>query len=390
VDSSQPLAPVTAAGSTPVDNATPPQPINPTQGPPQNAAGGQAAAVVDDEPKEMTSFNDYDAEKQAFLDAAPPPSPSTIPGASAADLAAQGLTPDGAPPAAPTTPQPSQPVPVTAVPPLPEDDLEPEQGKLPRFNNVRAVDNIDVQALAAYKAAQKSNTLGGKSMVQFMAEFAGPKGTQNAPPAAASQQLVDITQEPTTVAELDAHLQALMDRRYELMDQFEWTKAREIELQENALRSKREGIRDSEASSQIAVQTAVEQADTKALATVAEWFPQAINPADPLVAKCNEIVAAWEASDDPLLSKPNRYLLAYTEAAEALGIKPVSSQPGTQTPPPVQIPSTTAPAHRPPTSAILASGQARDIPRAPVSDSLDDYEKEKAALLSGSFARKAA
>jgi len=146
-------------------------------------------------------------------------------------------------------------VPVTAVPPLPEDDLEPEQGKLPRFNNVRAVDNIDVQALAAYKAAQKSNTLGGKSMVQFMAEFAGPKGqpSESVTKPADAGQPVDTTQEPTTVAEVDAHLQALMDRRYELMDQFEWTKAREIELQENALRSKREGIRDSEASSQIAV-----------------------------------------------------------------------------------------------------------------------------------------
>ncbi len=348
---------------------------------------------MDDEPKEMTSYEDYDAEKQAFLDAAPPPSPSTIPGASAADLAAQGLTSDGAPPAsAPTPPQPSQPVPVTAVPPLPEDDLEPEQGKLPRFNNVRAVDSVDVQALAAYKAAQKTGTLGGKSMVQFMAEFAGPKGqpSESVTKPADAGQPVDTTQEPTTVAEVDAHLQALREKRYQLLEGFDFAEAAKIEQQEDALRSKREGIRDSEASSQLAVQTAVEQADTKALATVAEWFPQATNPADPLVAKCNEIVAEWEASDDPLLSKPNRYLLAYTEAAEALGIKPVSSQPGTQTPPPVQIPSTTAPAHRPPTSAILASGGARDIPRAPVSDSLDDYEKEKAALLSGSFARKAA
>jgi len=394
-DSSQPLAPVTAAGSTPVDNATPPQPINPTQGPPQDAAGGQAVAVVDDEPKEMTSYEDYDAEKQAFLDAAPP-SPSTIPGASAADLAAQGLTPEGAPPApAPTPPQPSQPVPVTAVPPLPEDDLEPGQGKLPRFNNVRAVDNIDVQALAAYKAAQKSNTLGGKSMVQFMAEFAGPKSPQaapvNAPPADATQpQPVDTTKEPATVAEVDAHLQALREERYRLLEGFDFAAAAKIEQQEDALRSKRDAIRESEANSQIAVQTAVEQADTAALARVVALFPQSANPSDPLVAKCNEIVERWEAEGNALLDQPNRYLYAYTEAAAELGISPAAAR-APQTPPsPVQIPSTTAPAHRPPTSAILASGGARDIPRAPVSDSLDDYEKEKAALLSGSFARKAA
>lgn len=395
-DSSQPLAPVTAAGSTPVDNATPPQPVNPPQGPPQNVDGGQAVAVVDDEPREIPIFDDYDAEKQAFLDAAPPPSPSTIPGASAADLAAQGLMPDGAPPAsAPPPPPPSQPVPVTAVPPVPEDDLEPGQGKLPRFNNVRAVDNIDVQALAAYKAAQKSNTLGGKSMVQFMAEFAGPRGQPSEPvtspsAAPAQSQPVDTTKEPTTVAEVDAHLQALRDERYRLLEGFDFAAAAKIEQQEDALRSKREGIRDSEASSHMAAQTEAQKADTKALATVAEWFPQATNPADPLVAKCNEIVAEWEASGDPMLTKPNRYLLAYTEAAEALGIKPVSSQPALQSPPPVQIPSTTAPAHRPPTSAILASGQARDIPRAPVSDSYDDYEKEKAALLGSGFARRAA
>ncbi len=275
---------------------------------------------------------------------------------------------------------------------MPEDDLEPGQGKLPRFNNVRAVDNIDVQALAAYKAAQKSNTLGGKSMVQFMAEFAEPKGQPSEPvttPATAAAQ-VDTTKEPTTVAEVDAHLQALRQERYRLLESFDFAEAAKIEQQEDALRSRRDGIRESDAVSQVAAQTEAQKADTKALATVAEWFPQATNPADPLVAKCNEIVAEWEASGDPMLSKSNRYLMAYTEAAQALGIKPVSSQPVTQSPPPVQISSTTAPAHRPPTSAILASGGARDIPRAPVSDSLDDYEKEKAALLSGSFARKAA
>jgi hypothetical protein len=392
------MAPVTAAGSTPVDNATNQQPVNSTQGSPQRVDGGQAVAVVDDEPKEMTSDDDgYEAEKLAFLSAAPPPSPSTIPGASAADLAAQGLTPDGAPPAsAPNPPQPSQPVPVvTAVPPVPEDDLEPGQGKLPRFNNVRAVDNIDVQALAAYKAAQKSNTLGGKSMVQFMAEFAGPKGKTSEPvttPADAGQASpppVDTTKEPTTVAEVDAQLQALRQERYRLLEGFDFAEAAKIEQQEDALRSRRDAIRESEAVSQVAAQTAAEQADTAALARVASLFPQSANPADPLVAKCNEIVERWEAEGNALLSQPNRYLYAYTEAAAELGISPAAAS-APQSPPPVQIPSTTAPAHRPPTSAILASGQARDIPRAPVSDSLDDYEKEKAALLSGSFARRAA
>lgn len=373
-DSSQAMAPVTATGSTPVDNATHPQPVNPTQGPPQDAAGGQAAAVVDDEPKEMTSYDDYEAEKLAFLDAAPPPSPSTIPGASAADLAAQGLTQDGAPP---TTSQS-----------VPEDDLEPGQGKLPRFNNVRAVDNIDVMALAAYKAAQKTNTLGGKSMVQFMAEFAGPRGQPSEPvttPDAFAQ--VDTTREPTTVAELDARLQALREERYQLLEGFDFAAAAKIEQQEDALRGMRDGIRESEVSTQIAVQTAFEQADTTALTRVAALFPQSANPADPLVMKCHEIVERWEAEGNALLDQPNRYLYAYTEAAAELGISPSAARAPA---PPVQTSSTTAPAHRPPVSAILASGGARDIPRAPVSDSYDDYEKEKAALLSGSFARRAA
>lgn len=381
-DSSQPMAPVTATGSTPVDNATHPQPVNPTQGPPQDAAGGQAAAVVDDEPKEMTSYDDYEAEKLAFLDAASPPSPSTIPGASAADLAAQGLTQDGAPPTN------SQPVPATADLPVPEDDLEPGQGKLPRFNNVRAVDNIDVMALAAYKAAQKTNTLGGKSMVQFMAEFAGPRGQPSEPvttPDAFAQ--VDTTREPTTVAELDARLQALRAERYQLLEGFDFAAAAKIEQQEDALRGMRDGIRESEVSTQIAVQTAFEQADTTALTRVAALFPQSANPADPLVMKCNEIVERWEAEGNALLDQPNRYLYAYTEAAAELGISPSAARAPA---PPVQTSSTTAPAHRPPVSAILASGGARDIPRAPVSDSYDDYEKEKAALLSGSFARRAA
>lgn len=387
-DSSQPQAPVTATGSTPVDNATHQQPKS-TQGPPQDADGGQADAVVDDEPREITSYGDYEAEKLSFLEAAPVSTTSTIPGASAADLAAQGLPPNGAP-LNPQT-QPSQPVPATAVPPVPEDDLEPGQGKLPRFNNVRAVDNIDVQALAAYKAAQKSNTLGGKSMVQFMAEFAGPKVQSSEPvipPATSTQpQPVDTTREPTTVAEVDAHLQALRQERYRLLEGFDFAEAAKIEQQEDALRSRRDAIRESEAVSHIAAQTAAEQADATALARVVSLFPQSANPADPLVTKCNEIVARWEAEGNALLDQPNRYLYAYTEAAAELGISPAARAPQSS---PVQIPSTTAPAHRPPTSAILASGGARDIPRAPVSDSYDDYEREKAALLSGSFARRAA
>jgi hypothetical protein len=364
------MAPVTAAGSTPVDNATHPQPVNPTQGPPQSAGGGQAVAVVDDEPKEMTSYDDYEAEKLAFLDAASPPSPDTIPGASAADLAAQGLPP--------TT---SQPVPATADLPVPEDDLEPGHGKLPRFNNVRAVDNIDVMALAAYKAAQKTGTLGGKSMVQFMSEFATPRQTSEPDTAPTA----DTTREPATVAEVDARLQALREERYRLLEGFDFAAAAKVEQQEDALRGMRDGIRESEASTQIAVQTAVEQADTAALTRVAALFPQSANPADPLVMKCHEIVERWESEGNALLDQPNRYLYAYTEAAAELGIAPSAARVA----PPVQT-STTAPAHRPPVSAILASGGARDIPRAPVSDSYDDYEKEKAALLSGSFARKAA
>lgn len=390
------MAPVTAAGSTPVDNATHQQPVNPTQGPSQNVDGGQAGAVVDDEPKEMTSDDDgYEAEKLAYLNAAPVPSSSTIPGASAADLAAQGLTPDGVPPAAaPTPPPPSQPVPVTAVPPVPEDDLEPGQGKLPRFNNVRAVDNIDVQALAAYKAAQKSNTLGGKSMVQFMAEFAGPKGKPAEPvttpvDAPSQSQPVDTTREPTTVAEVDAAIDRLITEYHTLGDSFEWGKMEQVLREQKRMERLRETLAVTQLESQHAAQTAAEQADTAALARVASLFPQSANPADPLVAKCNEIVERWEAEGNALLSQPNRYLYAYVEAAAELGIAPAAAS-APQSPPPVQIPSTTAPAHRPPTSAILASGQARDIPRAPVSDSLDDYEKEKAELLRGSFARRAA
>jgi hypothetical protein len=274
-------------------------------------------------------------------------------------------------------------VPATADLQVPEDDLEPGQGKLPRFNNVRAVDNIDVMALAAYKAAQKTNTLGGKSMVQFMSEFATPRAQPSEPDTAPT---ADTTREPTTVAELDARLQALRAERYQLLEGFDFAAAAKIEQQEDALRGMRDGIRESEASTQVAVQTAVEQADTTALTRVAALFPQSANPADPLVMKCHEIVERWEAEGNALLDQPNRYLYAYTEAAAELGIAPSAARVA----PPVQTSSTTAPAHRPPVSAILASGGARDIPRAPVSDSYDDYEKEKAALLSGSFARKAA
>lgn len=402
VDSAQvQQQPVTAAGSTPVDNATNP-PVN-TQGPPQTVVGGQTAAGVDDEPM-MMGDAEYEAEKAAFLAATPPgPQKSALEQmASPADLAAQGLpvpgVTDTAPPVASTPPAPTtQSGPVTAVPPVPEDDLAPQDGKLPRFNNVRATDAVDVQALAAFKAAQKSGTLGGKSMVQFMADFAQkaalgtPAGeATSTPPANVSTPPTSSTTtapQPGTVAAVDAERQRLREERYKALELFDFAKAAEIERQEDTLRAQREDLRVAEVQQAQQREQSMASADEQALAKAAALFPQAVDGNGALAQKMSEIYAGWEAGGDPRTALGNRYLYAYMEAAEALGItpqasgaapvsQPVSSQTSVQ-----PTTSTPAPVHRPPTAALLASGGARDIPRAPVSEKLDDYEAEKAAFL---------
>lgn len=383
--------PVTAAGSTPADNATPPQQT--TQGPPQDAGGGQTVAVVDDEPKGEDA---YDKELSEFLSSSSDePKTSVLEGlASPADLAAQGLPPkteaQAAPTTTPSTTETTQPVPSTAVPPVPEDDLEPGTGKQPRFNNVRAVDPVDVQALAAYKAAQKSGTLGGKNMVQFMADFAAKAGSPGAPqtqqtatePTTAPAGEADLNREPSTVAEAEALIDQLITERYRKNDAFEWDEAAALERRQKKVESMLQGLRDNEKQEHSERQTAVQAADQNALNKVATMYPQAVNPADPLVAKFSEIVAGWEESGDPRLNMENRYLYAYMEAAEALQIQPNMTAPAAPAPQPsVQPSSPTPPVNRPPTSAILASGGARDIPRAPVSSNPEDYDTELSAFL---------
>jgi hypothetical protein len=394
VDSSQVVPqPVTATDSTSVDNATNPQQANP-QGPPQTVVGGQTAAGVDDEPIMVDA--DYEAEKAAFLAATPPgPVKSALESmASPADLAAQGIVIPGVTDPAPasTSPAPpaAQPVPVTATPPVPEDDLTPADGKKPRFNNVRAKSDVDVQALAAYKAAERSGTLGGKDMVQFMADFATKASPAapvvETPPGVVSPPSSQSVPEIGTVAAVDAELQRLRDERYKALELFDFSKAAEIERQEDALRIQREDIRVSEVTQQQEMQQTMAEADSKALTKAAQMFQDATDAKSPLVAKMTEIYQSWEQAGDSRVHAENRYLYAYIEAAEALGIQPQAagapvSAPPANPSPSVQPSSTPAPVHRPPTAALLASGQSRDIPRAPVSDKLDDYDAEKAAFL---------
>lgn len=380
--------PVTAAGSTPVENATPPQ--QQTQGPPQSAEGGQTAAGVDE-----SEVNDYQRELDQFLSANPPDqSVSSLESmASPADLAAQGIVPkQEEPPATPPVGTPaSTPPPVVttaAVPPVPEDDLEPATGKQPRFNNVRAVDALDVRALSAYKAALKSDTLNGMTMVDFMADFKAkmkpaapaPTTTTEPPETGDADAAVDrdFSVTPQSVAELDAMILDIIRAKGKKNDAFEWEASTALEIRQKQLENMRAEMVEDERVGKQQQANAIAASDQKALTQVGMLFPQAMNPADPLVAKFSEIVDGWKESGDPRMKLPNRYLYAYMEAADAMGIQPSPAQSAPVTSAPT---STPAPVNRPPTSAILASGGARDIPRAPVSSNLDDYEAEVQAFL---------
>jgi hypothetical protein len=281
-------------------------------------------------------------------------------------------------------------VPVTATPFVPEDDLTPTDGKLPRFNNVRTKSPVDVQALAAYKAAERSGTLGGKDMVQFMANFANKASpaapVMETPPGVVYSPSPQSVPEIDTVVAVDAELQRLRDERYKALELFDFSKAAEIERQEDALRIQREDIRVSELTQQQQMQQTMAAADEAALNKAAAMFPAATDANSDLVAKMSDVYAAWEAAGDPRAKASNRYLYAYIEAAEALGIQPQAAGAPVSAPPAnpslsVQPSSSPAPVHRPPAAALLASGQSRDIPRAPVSDKLDDYDAEKAAFL---------
>lgn len=288
----------------------------------------------------------------------------------------QTVAPAPAPAPAPPTTQAPPPAATTEEEEFPS--APDASGRMPQIK-LRPVTPVDVQVMAEFKASQKAGNK--QSFVDFIqARFpaAAPAASTDTTIQTAETQTVDDggTQEPRSVAELDARLKQLKDSRYQMLEEFDFAEARAIEEQEEALRGTREALLHSETEQQSAAQQAWEAQETEYLTKVGNLFPQAKTATDPLVIKANEILQEWYAAGDARAQHPSRAMYCYVEAAAELGISPSPTGPATA---PLK-PSTTSPVHRAPITAIIASGNATQTqPREQVDTR--SYEEKKADYL---------
>lgn len=362
VDPSQAVSnPVTAA-VPPADNATPP---------PSNTADPQTQQVPgptgegEDELGKTKGFQDYDARKRAFLSAPTVQTPAPAPQAPPAEA------PPTAQPLNDEDEFPSAPVPGQKIPAI----------------KIRPVTPVDVQAMAAFKAAQRAGDT--RSFVEYVQAHYPATGQASASPAEGEPASGDANPAPAadatpqSVSDVDARLKQLKQDRYKAMEEFDFTKAAEIEEQEEALRASRETLLVQQQQTQSEAERVWQEKESAALQKAAAMFPQSVKAGDPLNAKASEIYESWRASNDPRASLPEGSFYAYVDAAAELGIQPAAA--GQR--PVSQTPSSPPPVNRPPASAIIAGGNATTTHFQPDNRS---YAERKADFLKGEFGRRVA
>lgn len=280
---------------------------------------------------------------------------------------------------APAAPNP----PPVATPPAPAPQATPDEdefpsaptadGRMPKIK-LQAVTPVDVQAMAEFKAHQRAG--GRQSFVEFInTRFpAAPAAAKEATTTDEATTIEATGQEPGTVAELDALLAQKKADRREALKLFDFDRVAEIEDEEDVLRSKRDGLLQSESQQKNAAQQAWDAQETEYLTKVGKMFPQAKTASDPLVVRANELLNEWYGSQDQRASHPSRVMLCYVEAASELGIAPSAAAA------PLKTPSPSSPVHRAPITAVIASGNANQTQTREQVDTRT-YEEKKAAFL---------
>ena len=278
-------------------------------------------------------------------------------------------------PAAPNPPPAEKPV--TAPQATDTEDefpAAPTDGRMPKIK-LQAVTPVDVQAMAEFKAHQRAG--GTQSFVDFInTRFpAAPVAAKDGVSGTDEVTTHEATgQEPATVAELDALLAQKKAARRAARQEFNFDLEAQIEDEEEALRSKRDGLRQSESQQKNAAQQAWEAQETEYLTKVGRMFPQSKHASDPLVVRANELLNEWYTAQDPRASHPSRSMLCYVEAAAEMGVTPSASAA------PLKQSSPSSPVHRAPITAVIASGNANQTQTREQVDTRT-YEQKKADYL---------
>lgn len=326
------------------DNATPP--INQETAEPQQVDAGKTGEGVDESGKK--TYADYQARRQAFL--SKPVATETV---------------------VESTPQAQQ-----TAQTIDEDEVPLIQdGVLPRNMRVKPATPVDVQAIATYQASKKAGDT--RSLVQFIQEQYPTTAPAVAVTETGEVQTQHPTDEPTTVAAVDAKLAALRQEKRDALEAFDHDRVIAIEEEQDALREQRGQMSAQQQEQQSAAQQQAQSETVGYLQEAAEMYPQTLNANDPLIPKAAEVMAGWRASGDPRGSMPAGNLYCYVEAAKQLGVKPSGGAPAQTSSP---KPSTPSPVHRAPITNIVASGNATSTQSRAQVDTRT-YAERKADLL---------
>ena len=246
---------------------------------------------------------------------------------------------------------------------------QPAETQLPKVP-IRPVNQEDMDVLQDFK--KNGNGMGLK---EFILSKTVPPAPDSLPAPAAGET---ATVQPTTfssVAEIDAEIQRLVDVEFQHMENFdpaEAKKAREAGIQLLRYRNQFE-VAELNADRVQATAAMVQWND--GLAQAQRLFPDAGLENSALELAAIQVRQQWIADNHPLANDPRSAVALYSEAALLVNqpaARPTAAPQQLSTPPPS--------IHRPP--SIIAGGDARSQPAArTVTITADNYVEMKAKLL---------
>ena len=386
----------TAAGATPADGATSPNP--PIHAPSADTQpGGTAGSTVEN----LNSSEDLDAFIGMIQDGSvklgedlseTPPVPTTVPAVPSPQPSPTG---EGAKPATPET------APATPAAALDPDDGLPAPGELPR--NIKLQTKGDKLRFETLKIVKDHDTAGrtisfsaaetlAKQVLGFT-EPTAPGTTEAAPPSPTGEAAATPSSDlPATIAATNDRIKALNKEKAAKAAAFDFEGAADIENQITDLTEHREGLRHTEQQSQAAERTYAATWNDAANAAANQFKDHgAGDPDSALSIIAANVQSTWINANDPRLNDPATAPgLIYAEALQKLGRPTAPAAAAAPAPVVVQPVSPVQPASRSltPAQALLSSSPAAGLPQQRSGPSLDRFTNAHdfdAALANGEF-----
>jgi hypothetical protein len=329
VDISLPSTVAPVIDVAPVNNSSPTQTPSPEATASETTSVTQAVEKVD--VGGVDNNADYAAAKAAYLRGDPPANAPAAPGTQA------------------TPAQPAE----TQLPKVP----------------IRPVNQEDMDVLQDFK--KNGNGMGLKEFI--LSKSAPPPPPIHAPAAGDDTQAAQPTF--SSLADIDAEIQRLVDVEFEHLENFDPASAKAAREKGNQLQRYRSEFAVAEVNANRVQTTAAEMVWHEDLSRAQRLFADAGVENTPLEQAAAQVRQQWIDEGHPLANDPRSAVALYSEAALLLN-QPAARQSAA----PQQLSTPPTSIHRPP--SIIAGGDARSQPAArTVPITVENYEEMKAAFM---------